>query len=117
MRNHLYLQVLCQVVSHIRIMVHYHHLYQAQVHRGTQVNHLATKSQSFLLRLLQLILLNILSLCHHMYQVRVHEDLQVLCQSLYHHRIQAHYQHLYQAQFHIDIQVNHLATTPQGFHP
>ena len=113
---HLELQLLLQAVSHIIIILHYHHLYQSWFHWGIQINHLSTSLQGCLLKILQLILQTILALYHHRYQVRAHPYLQVLCQSLSHHIIQSYYQNLYQAQFHIGIQVKNLATSPQIFH-
>ena len=91
------LQVLCQGVSIIIIIVHYHHLYQARVHREIQVKYLATIHQGCRMQLLQLSLLKILEIYQHVYKVIAHTYLQVLCQALPHQRIQAHYQHLYQA--------------------
>ena len=80
-RSHTELQVLCQAVSYLIIIVNCHHIYQDQVHQGIQVNHLATIPQGFPLQLLKLSLLNILTLYHHMYQVRYHPELEVLSRS------------------------------------
>ena len=51
-RAHKELQVLCQAVSHLRIIVHYHHMYQNQFHREIQVKHLSKSHQGLLLNLL-----------------------------------------------------------------
>ena len=116
-RYHPDLQVLLQAVYHLRTIVHFHHLYQDQVHWGIHIKHQATSPQSCLLRFLHLNLLKILELYHTISQVRYHIELQFLCQTLSHQIIKARYQHLYQDQDHLDLQVNHLSTIPKVFHP
>ena len=74
---------------------------------------LATYPQVLHMQLLQLSLLIILDLCHNIYQVEIHTELQVLYQTVYHIRIIVQYNHLYQYQVHQGIQAKHLKTSTQ----
>ena len=111
---HPYIKVLCQAVSHIIIIVHFHNLYEVQSHQVIHVKYLETSPKSCIFQFLQLILLRILAMYHHMYKGRPNKHLQKLRQALSINIIQAYHQRLYQAQVHLYIQVKHLTTRPQG---
>ena len=80
-----------------------------------QLKHLAKLPQGCHLQFLQLSLLVILALYHHMYQVWIHPELQVLWQSLSHIRSLVKYLNMYQAQVHLILQVKLLAMNLQTF--
>ena len=70
-------QVLYQSFSNQIIQAHYQYFYHSQLHLEIQVNHVKTIPQGCHLCFFQFILLVILDLHHHMYQVRIHTELQI----------------------------------------
>ena len=106
-------QVLCQAQSHPRSIVQYLPWNQVQVHPLIQIKLQATNHQSCHPHPHQHRLLTIIALYHHMYQVGVHQQHQVLCQEHSHWGSLVQYLPCYQVQFHILIQVNLQLTNSQ----
>ena len=87
----------------------------SSIHLLLQLKHLAKIPQGCHLQFLQLSLLKILALYHHMYQVWIHPELQVLWQSLSHIRSLVKYLRMYPAQVHLILQFKLLAMNLQTF--
>ena len=107
-------QVFCQELSHNRSLVNYLYQKQVKVQQHIQFNHPSTIPQVLLLKFLQLCLLKISELYQHMYQVRSHSKIQLLCQTVHQLRSIVYYHHLYQAQVHQRIQVKNPEKIHQG---
>ena len=89
------LQMLFRLFSHPISLVKYLHWYQAKPNLIIQVNIPEINPQVFHLQSHQWSILAILSLYHHMYQLRVSTYLQVLYQELFHPINLVHYHHLF----------------------
>ena len=105
-----------QVISHCRSLFQYLHLYQAQVYLLLQFKLLAMKLQAYHIQSHQWILIMILALYQHMYQVRFHTEHRVFYQVLFHPRSLVQYLFWDQAQVHLLIKVNLPERNPQGCH-
>ena len=89
---------------------------KAKTHLLIQLEVPKFNPQAYNMQPYQWSLLTILDLFHHMYQMRVRQELQLLCQLLSHPRSLVQYLHWYQAQYNLIIQVKIPIINPQYCH-